>query len=160
VILAADELLPALIGATAVAAAVALGLILVVVREKHRQRDEGVGQAQRPAGRPPPRTAELADRLEQLSRRLAADLDERTGEMERLLKEADARISELRRLSPAAGEGRYEPNGEGDARRAEVRRLCGRGLEPVEIARRMQMDVGEVELMINLSAPSAGRDGP
>ena len=99
---------------------------------------------------------ELIDQLD----RLAADIDRRLEAREQrlreLLAEADERIAALRRLEAgprSAGAG--PPGGQ---RTEEILRLCRQQLDPVEIARRVGMDVGEVELVLNLSR-SAGLAG-
>ena len=75
----------------------------------------------------------------------------RLTELQQQLDQAENRVARLERArdglaDDAVGEGRPAAAAKAD----EIARLAGQGVEAVEIARRMNMDVGEVELMINL----------
>ena len=75
----------------------------------------------------------------------------RLAELQQLLDQAENRIARLERARDGSaddtgGQGRPAAAHKAD----EITRLAGQGVEAVEIARRMNMDVGEVELMINL----------
>ena len=74
--------------------------------------------------------------------------------LRKLLAEVDARIAELRRLGGPRADGCYGPPG--DSRRSEIRRLAGQGVDPVGIAQRLDMHVGEVELMLHLDRSASG----
>ena len=80
---------------------------------------------------------------EQVRRRLV--------EFQRLLDQAENRIARLDGTRPR---GPDDPAGAGRSTAAhkadEIARLALQGLNAIEIARRMNVDVGEVELMINL----------
>ena len=81
----------------------------------------------------------------------------RLDELQQSLERAENRIAQLEAARRAGGD---DPAGGGRPAAAlkadEVSRLASQGLNAVEIARRMNMDVGEVELMINLhSRPPA-----
>ncbi len=75
----------------------------------------------------------------------------RLAELQQLLDQAENRIARLERArdgsaDDAGGQGRPAAAHKAD----EIASLAGQGVEAVEIARRMNIDVGEVELMINL----------
>jgi hypothetical protein len=97
--------------------------------------------------------AELRQRVEAVRTDLTHDLPERLDALQEAVRRADERIAELRRLSaPAEPAGGQRGGREGD----EILRLSRQGLEPVEIARRMKMPVGEVNLVLRLEQ-SAGQ---
>jgi hypothetical protein len=94
--------------------------------------------------------AELAGQLEDYARQIDQQVVQRLDRLEALLAEADGKEAELRRLLEAQGkagaDGTPRPRGGDD----QVVALAAQGLDSVEIARRLGMEVGEVELMLNL----------
>jgi len=103
----------------------------------------------------------------------AADLNELTGQLDALAKQLDGKVDQaLRRLDEALaavdaktrqllsaadamdGDEQEERAAAGQlrapTRKMEILRLAGEGLDAVEIARRMKMNVGEVELLLGL----------
>lgn len=129
-------------------------LVVVVVVRLHLRRAHAAARAPRKgpaaqldaAGRD---AAQLARQLERAIADVDARLDERAEQLRGLLAEANERIAELRYLrdnSASGGDG-----GPTDPRQAEVVRLATQQIHPVEIARRLAMDVGEVELVLSLS---------
>jgi len=145
-----QEALPGLIAASFVASGVVLGLIVVVLRQRTRpRRIEG---NQEEAASPDERMRDLealADRLERLAARIERDLARQMQETRSLLTETERRTARLRELLDGHEPGSYESSEE-TRRKAEVVRLSRQGLDPVEIARRMRLDVGEVELLVRL----------
>ncbi|MDY6913871.1 MAG: hypothetical protein SVT52_05390 [Planctomycetota bacterium] len=93
--------------------------------------------------------AELAVELDRLAEEIGRRADARLDELRRLCDEADGKIARLREL--AAVRDTKAPPPTGGLRRAEILRLNGEGLSPLEIARRVEMDAGEVELILNLT---------
>jgi hypothetical protein len=114
---------------------------------------------------------ELMVEIEQLAKRLGAQLDAKTMHIERLLREADERIDELRRLRDGdeppqrRGAPRRESWSGGFEQPAEPRldetvsddpvarsvyQLADAGVAPMEIARRLNEHVGKVELILAL----------
>ncbi|MGC9455413.1 MAG: DUF6115 domain-containing protein [Phycisphaerae bacterium] len=95
--------------------------------------------------------AELRNRLDEIRAVLSDDLDARSDALKDACREADRRIAELRRLT---GSGRQADAPQspdcGGREGQEIMRLSRQGLEPVEIARRMKMPVGEVDLVLRL----------
>lgn len=115
--------------------------------------------------------------IEQLAKRLGAQLDAKTVQLEKLLREADARITELRRhqaggaepgpaggvagaaagtavsadlpAAPLAVAEPDPPSGD-DALARRVDELDKKGLASVEIARQLNEHVGKVELILAL----------
>ena len=122
------------------------------------------------------RAGALMNDMEELSQRLAADLDKRAGRLEELVAHADERIARLERLAAATSGGRMHsgpapmietkrPAGGGgagarphpldpvidvDPITTQIYRLADEGLPPVEIARRLSQHTGKVELIIAL----------
>ena len=102
--------------------------------------------------------SDLASDMQELSDRLASDLEARAERLERLLALASGRIRELERLiqlQPAAEtrliEPKPQPRGEGvDASHLDVYELADNGHTPVEIAKRLDRPTGQVELILNL----------
>lgn len=110
---------------------------------------------------------ELMVEVEQLAKRFAGQMDARAAKLETLLREADQRIAELRRLQGGTADAAAKPNA---AARAEdvaaagpapleapadplaraVYRLCDEGLAPPDIARKLNEHVGKVELILAL----------
>ena len=116
--------------------------------------------------------------IEQLAKRFGAQLDAKTIALERLIRQADGRIDELKRLheagpsrdgvnndasadaprrpAPRADTPHHAPDphhgtvGEDDALRRDVYNLADQGLAPPQIARRLDEHVGKVELMLAL----------
>lgn len=111
---------------------------------------------------------------EELTRRLAATLDSKAARVEALLDRAEARLAEMEErwaradagardaAHPAHSRRRASPvravsvpvadmgAGGGDPLRDEVVRLADEGLPPVEIARRLNEQIGKVELILAL----------
>lgn len=91
-----------------------------------------------------------------MSRQIGAQIDTRAAKLEALIKEADDKIAELRRLS--AGDAapeipdspRVVQKKQEDARHAEVYALADQGLGAVEISKRIGRQRGEVELILAL----------
>ncbi len=151
---AVQNVLPGIVAGTCVAAAAALGLIIVVLHERRRRVVSPGGDAprarRRGAADAPPGGPAAAEEL-------PGDLEQRIRRLQKLIADADGRIDELRRLAAAREDdaGLYQPDGPDEQARAEIIRLGRQGLEAVEIARRMDVAVGEVELVINLGRRAA-----
>lgn len=115
--------------------------------------------------------SELTDELNHLAARIDERIELRLTELKRLLDDADARIADVkaRKDEAVTDRGNYRPAREPglsarenpvdrsvsgsektDSRHEEIVRLKGQNIDPVEIARRMEMNVGEVELILNL----------
>jgi len=110
--------------------------------------------------------AVMAD-AEELTRRLAAHLDNKAARLQLLLDEADARIAELNRLAGNASraDARSQVRTTAAARRAavplgppddvdplsrDVYRLADEGADPLAIAQRLNEQVGKVKLILAL----------
>ena len=117
----------------------------------------------------------LMDQLNELASRIDRRIESRLEELRRLLAEADKRIAEARlgrerERTTSEGPQPAEPTGAQEApaseasgqlpertaseavslQREKILSLKTQGLSAIEIARRMGMDVGEVELVLNL----------
>jgi len=143
-----------LAGSTALLNVATILIVIAIVRLHRRGGPEGgerIGQD----------VAELVEQLDRLADHIDARLERRSAVLERQLAAADARIAELRRLTETPGltrsvadeslaispsESGLDPRG----RRAEILRLVRQDVDPVEIARRLHIDVGEVELVVHL----------
>ena len=133
--------LPVIIAAAFVGGAMGLGLALFALRDRRGRKTAARPDSRAPAKQIPP----------------TRESDERTAEeLRRLIEQADARIAELRRLLDEPHQpGRYRADRPADPRREEILRLSRQGLVPEEIARRLAMNVGEIELIINLQRSGA-----
>jgi septal ring factor EnvC (AmiA/AmiB activator) len=94
----------------------------------------------------------LISDLETLSRQINAHIDTRFCKLEVLLKEADDKIRRLEALKsgkavPASDTSR---DSESDPLKQMVYKLADAGRTPVEIAREVNKDTGEVELILSL----------
>ncbi|MGQ9649329.1 MAG: DUF6115 domain-containing protein [Phycisphaerae bacterium] len=104
----------------------------------------------------------LIAELEQLSRKISAEIDTRFAKLEAAMHDADRRIAALHRLTqqqegstvgkPAreAPEGAKPASDRPEDRYALIYELTDVGFSPVEIARDLGRTPGEVELILNL----------
>ncbi|GMV98783.1 MAG: hypothetical protein AMXMBFR83_31310 [Phycisphaerae bacterium] len=131
-------------------------------------------QSRRPRPEPPlsPRHAgeetrrdldELMVELQELSRRISAEIDTRFAKLEAAMRDADRRIAVLHRLArlteghrPVGSTANGQADGQVDGRHAVVYELADAGFTPVDIARELGRTPGEVELILNLRK----RSGP
>ena len=90
--------------------------------------------------------------LQELSRKIGAEIDTRFAKLEAGMRDADRRIATLTRLTRKTGQVPPPPedNSEPDLRHAIVYELADSGLKPVDIARRLGKTPGEIELILNL----------
>ena len=118
---------------------------------------------------------QLMVELEQLTRRFSAQLDAKAVHLEKLLREADQRIDRLEQLQqvqppaqqdhapslqlhgavepqPAQAEppAPDEPHDEQAQFRRSVYELADQGLEPLQIAQKLDEHIGKIELMLAL----------
>jgi hypothetical protein len=96
--------------------------------------------------------AALTEQLDQFARQVDRRVADRLETLQLLLAEVDAKISELRRLQVANAQeaGQVPPPGGPEGRVARILRLHEEGLDGIEIARRLGVEIGEVELTLNL----------
>lgn len=94
--------------------------------------------------------AELAGQLEDYARQIDKQVESRLSQLQTLLDRADGRQDELRRLLDAATQIAPDPARTSRSRDDQVLALAAQGTDSVEIAHRLRMDVGEVELILNL----------
>lgn len=116
----------------------------------------------------------LMGEIEQFSKRLATHLDAKTGAIETLLKQADQRIAELKRLAKSNGHGesdatttaateskladlpavetisRSAPEIPDDPLSRSVYQFADQGLPAEAIARKLNEHVGKIELILAL----------
>ena len=95
----------------------------------------------------------LIGELQDLSRKISADIDTRFTKLETVMRDADRRIAVLNRLSRGMSEQEANRSGhtlEGDIRYAVVYELADAGFSPIDIARDLGKTPGEVELILNL----------
>ncbi len=89
---------------------------------------------------------------EELTRRFAAQLDNKAARLEQLLELADERIERLERASRTGGSSGAASNGTPsiDPTTLEIYRLADEGQNPVEIAKSLGQHTGKVELILAL----------
>jgi len=95
--------------------------------------------------------SELMVRLEELSREICGQIDTRFAKLEHAIREADAKLAALRAAADAPTTANSaESAAPVDARHAEVCRRTQDGQIALQIAREMDMPIGEVELILSL----------
>jgi hypothetical protein len=101
---------------------------------------------------------DLLVELQELSRRISAEIDTRFVKLEAAMRDADRRIAVLHRLSRQAGQNAAQEDASGsahDARHTVIYELADAGFSPIEIARDLGRTPGEVELILNLRKKTA-----
>src|SRR5687767_8058912 len=89
--------------------------------------------------------------LQELSRRISAEIDTRFAKLEAAIRDADRRIAVLNRLSRSAADRPDDGmKSDFDARHGVVYELADAGFSPIEIARDLGKTPGEIELILNL----------
>lgn len=91
--------------------------------------------------------------LQELSRKINAEIDTRYAKLEAAIQDADRRIAALSRLSRSStAEKSEKPSTDSDhaVRHAIIYELADAGFTPVEIAKDLGKSTGEVELILNL----------
>ena len=95
---------------------------------------------------------QLMTELDALAARVDARIDGRLAELKAQSARAEAAAEKLRRAPPEGGDAVQS----GGPKAAEIRRLHRQGLDSVEIARHVGLEVGEVELVLNLQRSQGG----
>ncbi len=156
-------------------AIIAVVLLMSSVRRRLRQHEREVDRSS--PQREPPRVTpkvhlrrdleSLIGELQELSRKISAQIDTRFAKLEASIRDADRRIAVLNRLTRQRAEERGEADAEPedhDARHTVVYELADAGFSAVEIARDVGKTPGEVELILNLrrqtDAQSTAGDSP
>jgi len=150
--------------------AVAAFLLMLSLRRRLR-RPGWEAPEDTPVRRPPPvpqgearirrDMEDLLVELQDLSRKISAEIDTRFAKLEAVLRDADRRIAVLNRLArqvSAKGGGPVAEPESHEARHAVVYELADAGFSPVEIARDLGRTPGEVELILNLRKNAARRE--
>lgn len=95
----------------------------------------------------------LIGELQDLSRKISAEIDTRFAKLEASIRDADRRIAVLNRLARDAergSDGGSSDVGEQDSRHGIVYELADAGFSCVEIAKDLGKTPGEIELILNL----------
>ncbi len=155
----------ALIGA----AVIAMFFMMLSLRRRQQQarrpRQEPLPPLRSPLASPELRRDldELMVELQELSRKIGAEIDTRFAKLEAAIRDADRRIAVLNRLArgqEATPLSDPTPASDGDTRHQVDYELADAGLTPVEIARDLGKTPGEVELILNLRRkPEPARPG-
>lgn len=105
--------------------------------------------------------AGLIRETENICKTLANNLKEKRALADKLLSDMDQRIGEMRKLSERAAQSTgchiSTPHKQPDAPYTNVVELSRYGLSVDEIAERLSMTSGEVELVLGLAAPQSRR---
>lgn len=170
-----------------VVATVAMLLLMASMRRRDRANRRPPPTPAPPPKRPEPASGQSVRRdlddlmveLQDLSRRISAEIDTRFVKLEAAMRDADRRIAVLNRLSrelgtaqieaargtpgtPLASAGTAGASAAGnepvaphpDVRHTVIYELADAGFTPVEIARELGRTPGEVELILNLRQAS------
>ncbi len=144
-------------------AAIAGFLLITGIRRKQRERARAADR--QPTLRVPTTSTldskeklardleQLIGELQDLSRKITAEIDTRFSKLESAIRDADRRIAVLSRLSRTTGTKTDERPAEDqneDIRYAIVYELADAGFSPVEIAKDLGRTPGEIELILNL----------
>jgi hypothetical protein len=135
------------------------------IRERGRQEQRASAQREPPALAPGEKAQLRRDleslimELQELSRKISAEIDTRFAKLEAALQDADRRIAVLNRLTRQTGESAAKPSPSAstvrgsdspEERYTAIYELADVGFTPVEIARDLGRTPGEVELILNL----------
>lgn len=134
---------------TVIGGVLLLGLALTYVMRRREPAPPRLSPADRRA------LEDLMADAEELTGRLAANLDAKAARLERLIAQADERLNRLEDRTAADTRARPERRGgvtidDTDPLNRRVYDLADRGLPPVEIAKQLSQQVGQVELILNL----------
>lgn len=158
---------PRQLGLFAVIAAVC-AMLLISQRRRARNREPSTSSyarelrsQMREQGEHHRQTAELAIDLEDIARRITAEVDTRFMKLETVIRHADERIEQLEHLLHSdSGNSPREwivddqsgPTGEGEPMdsQAKVIALIDAGLSESDIARRLKLQSAEVELILSM----------
>ena len=153
---------------------VPLALVIIVIyllMSSYRRRQRTRSNAAQEGVSPPTRSSPMPGRgdirrdvdallveLQELSRRISAEIDVRFAKLEVAMRDADRRIAALNRLAhlgerPQPTEPKDANEGQ-DIRHVIVYELADQGYSSVEIAKDLGKTPGEVELILNLRHPS------
>ena len=143
-------------------AAIAGFFLITGMRRKQRERTRAVDHPPVPRTLPAPLESKerlrrdlgtLIGELQDLSRKISAEIDTRFAKLEAAIRDADRRIAVLNRLSRGLADKDAQQSGETqdeDIRYVIVYELSDAGLSPVDIARDLGKTPGEIELILNL----------
>lgn len=146
--LSGDQLVPL--------AVMALAVLILMSSVRWRQHQRQRITRPEPPPDPPSKAVlrrdldELLVELQELSRRISAEIDTRFAKLEAAMHDADRRIAVLNRLARQIGENQPSNGAVGDPRHTVIYELADAGFTPVEIARDLGKTPGEVELILNL----------
>ncbi len=143
---------------------VAVILLMSSLRRRQRLREQEPPRSTplrdpSPARQPAPEAhlrrdlESLLVELQELSRKISAQIDTRFAKLEAAIRDADRRIAALNRLARhgAPHEGGFpHESTDTDIRHGVVYELTDAGFTPLEIAKDLGKTVGEVELILNL----------
>lgn len=143
----------------------AIAAILLITGMRRKQRERARVEAGLPRG---PRVAPVSQdqkerlrrdlemligELQDLSRKITAEIDTRFSKLEAAIRDADRRIATLNSLARAADSKPADKTSqppEQDVRHTVVYELSDAGFTPVEIAKDLGRTPGEIELILNL----------
>ncbi|MFP4354596.1 MAG: DUF6115 domain-containing protein [Phycisphaerae bacterium] len=140
------------LAAVTASASLALGVLLLVLYLllSRQGRRQSVAEELRPAEKPSRSDVRrMMDELADLAEQIDVRMDSRIQQLQEAIGQADARLRQLRQSQEPPCRPDYQTVG--DPAHGEILRLDRQGLDAVEIARRMEMDIGEVELVLNLN---------
>jgi hypothetical protein len=141
--------------------AVVLTIIYAIFRSGYRKKKDPLNRTGAPVNHLAQQRAverEMSNVLVELSemaRQITAQLDTRAARLEALIQEADQKIARLNGTQPPAPPMHATPATEPpapDSRYQMIYDLADQGLNPRDIAARLQQPTGEIELILALRA--------
>ena len=146
-----------------------LAAVLLFKNSRRKRRGESVVMSDAEAQRRIPSLKEhlnvradlekLIIDLQDLSRQINAHIDTRFCKLEVLMREADAKIRKLEALNAGKASNSRSGVEEIDPEKSLVYKLADAGKTSVEIAREMNKNTGEIELILSLRRSTSGSNG-
>jgi len=93
---------------------------------------------------------ELMVEIEQMAKRLGAQLDAKAIQLEHLIEDADKKIGQARQSNATIARPQQQPSQPSDPLARSVYELADQGVEPTDIAQKLDEHIGKVELILAL----------
>ncbi len=93
---------------------------------------------------------ELMVEIEQMAKRLGAQLDAKAIQLEHLIEEVDEKIGQAQQSNTTIANPGQQPSQPSDPLARSVYELADQGVEPTDIAQKLDEHIGKVELILAL----------
>ena len=150
-----DVLLPYVPWLLAAAAVLSLVALVLLIVDRRRRSNWLAGESRQDLGR---EIGVLCRELQDATRRIDRHVETRITQLQQLLNQADRRIGQLRLPDTDPPADAHLPAGSLAPDRRLIVQLHRQGVTNEQIARAAGMEVGEVELILNLERASQSAD--